>query len=373
VGERFATRVAVVSRALARRLAAPGLRQAPPAPRRILVAQGMLLGDTVVLAPLLAKLRANHPDAQIVVTAPPPFVALFEARPWGVRALPFTPRDAATARALFREGPFDLAVVPGNSRLAWLAAAMGARHVVAHRGDVSPARNWYVDDSRDVRDTPAPAGELFADLVDGRPPRPYARGDWPAPRAAPGDEPSRPYAVLHVGASTPLKRWPAERWAAVASALAERGLAVVWSAGRGEEALVEACDPGRRFASLAGRLDLAQVWHLLANARLLVAPDTGIAHLGRVTFTPTLALFGPGSAPLCAAGDFWRDTPWRALGEETFPCRDQATFFGREVAWVRRCTRGPSQCPEPRCMHAITVAAVLEAADEFLALPRAQS
>ena len=56
-----------------------------------------------------------------------------------------------------------------------------------------------------------------------------------------------------------------------------------------------------------GALDLAQLWHLLAGAELLVAPDTGVAHLGRIVGAPTVTLFGPGSALLCGAGDFWRD------------------------------------------------------------------
>jgi ADP-heptose:LPS heptosyltransferase len=366
VGERFATRAVVVSRALARRIARPGLAAAPARPRRILVAQNMLLGDTIVLAPLLAKLRASHPEAQIALTAAPAFVPLFAARPWGVRALPFSPRDAATARALLPLGPFDLAVVPGDNRLSWLAAAMGASHVVAHADPASRQRNWFVDEERPIRDAPASAGELFADLVDGTSPPPYARGDWPAPVAAPFDLPSGAYAVLHVGASSPLKQWPPERWAALAEALAQRKLHVVWSAGRGEEALVEQCDPGRRHMSVAGRLDLAQLWHLLAGASLLVAPDTGVAHMGRATFTPTLALFGPGSAPLCGAGDFWRDAPWRALGEEIFPCRDQTKFFRRDVTWVRRCTRTTAECHAPRCMHAISVDQVVAAAGEYL-------
>lgn len=367
MGERFATRATVVSRALLRRLAAPGLAAAPADPKRILVAHHLLLGDTIMLSPLLAKLRANHPRAEIAMTVPPALEPLYASRPWGVRALPFSPRDAATLPPLLGEAPFDLALVPGDNRHAWLAAAMGARHVVAHAGDVPVTKNWFVDEARPYRDVPATWGEMVADLADGADPPPYARGDWPAPPAAPADRPASPYAVLHVGASTALKRWPAPRWAELAGALAARGLAIVWSAGRGEEALVEECDPGHRHATTAGRLDLAQLWHLLAGAKLVVSPDTGAAHVARAAFAPTIALFGPGSAPLCGPGDFWRDAPWRALGEETFPCRDQAKLFRRDVAWVRRCARGTGECAAPRCMHAIGVAAVVAAADELLA------
>ncbi len=363
MGERFATRAKVVSRALARRLASPGLSRAPASPARILVAHHLLLGDTIMLAPLLAKLRANHPRADIAMTVPPATACLYAARPWGVRALPFSPREPRTLAPLLAEPAFDLAVVPGDNRHAWLAAAMGARHVVAHAGDVPATKNWFVDDARPIRAAPATWGELVCDLVDGADPPPFARGDWPAPPAAPlPTAPAAPYCVLHVGASTPLKRWPPERWAALAEALAAKGLAVVWSGGRGEEALVAACDPAGRHASTAGTLDLAQLWRLVAGAALLVSADTGVAHLGRAAFAPTITLFGPGSMTLCDSGAFWAATPWRAVGERDFPCRDQARLFRRDVAWVRRCSRGLDECPAPRCMHAIGVEAVLAAA-----------
>ena len=98
-----------------------------------------------------------------------------------------------------------------------------------------------------------------------------------------------------------------------------------------------------------------------------MAPDTGVAHLGRVTFTPTVVLFGPGSAVICGPGRFWRDAPWRAVTIDPFPCRDQQILFRREIAWVRRCGRSTAECPEPRCMQAIDVDAVARATDALLA------
>jgi hypothetical protein len=52
--------------------------------------------------------------------------------------------------------------------------------------------------------------------------------------------------------------------------------------------------------------------------------------------------------------------------EDNFPCRDQRILFRREVDWVRRCTRTTRECAEPRCMHAISIDAVLAAADKLL-------
>ncbi len=364
MGERLRSRALVVSRALAHGL---GRRaRAHGEVRRVLVAHNLLLGDTLMVTPLLAKLRANHPHAEIALLAHPAFVSLYAGRPYGVRALPFRPAESATTAALLAQEPFDLAFVVGDNRYAWLAAALRARHIVAHSGDRPAWKSWFVDEPRAYPDTATAWGDLVADLAEGPPPRPYARDDWPVPPAAPFDRPASRYAVLHVGASTPLKGWPAERWAALAQALQRRGLEVVWSAGRGEEALVDACDPKRLHRSFAGKLDLAQLSNLLAGAALLVAPDTGVAHLGRVTWTPTVALFGPGSAVVCGRGRFWRDTPWVAVTREPFPCRDQHVLFEREIAWVRHCRRSTRECAEPRCMHAITVADVLIAVEGLL-------
>jgi ADP-heptose:LPS heptosyltransferase len=366
VGERFNTRALVVSRALARRVVAPGQSRAPDNPKRILIAHHLLLGDTLMLTPLLAKLRANHPQADIAMTMSPAFLPLYATRPWGVRALPFSPRDASTVDALLGEDPFDLAIVPGDNRHSWLAAALGARHTVAHAGDVPATKNWFVDDARPYRSTPATWGELVMDLVDGVQPPPYARGDWRAPEGVAIERPAGRYAVLHVGASTPLKHWLPQRWAALATHLASQGITVLWSAGRGEEAIVDACDPGHRFASTAGRLDLAQMWHLIAGAQLLVTLDTSIAHVGRITWTPTLTLFGPGSALLVGKGAFWQATPWRSITVDPFACRDQATLFRRDVAWMRRCARTTRECAHPRCMDAIALDAVIAEAESLL-------
>ncbi len=365
MGERFATRASVVSRALGRRLAMRGSPTAPADPASILVAHHLLLGDTIMLTPLLAKLRANHPRARIAMTVPKAAAPLYAGRPYGVEALPFSPRDAQSARALFDEGPFDLAVVPGDNRQSWLAAALGARHIVAHAGDVPATKNWLVDDAKPYGG-PGAWGDLVADLVAGREPAPFAKGDWPAPPAAPADRPKAPYAVLHVGASTPLKQWAPERWAALAEALVARGLAIVWSAGPGEEPIVARCDPGHRHPSTAGRLDLAQLWHLLEGAAVLVSPDTGVAHLARTAFTPAVTLYGPGSDVICGPGRFWRDVPVRSVTVPGFPCRDQRILFRRELDWVRRCGRSTDECAAPRCMQALEVGAVTRAVDSLL-------
>jgi ADP-heptose:LPS heptosyltransferase len=112
-------------------------------------------------------------------------------------------------------------------------------------------------------------------------------------------------------------------------------------------------------------LTLPQLWHLLKGAAGLVCPDTGIAHLGRLIGVPTVTLFGPGSALLSGAGEFWRESPFTALTIPDFPCRDQRITMKREIAWIRRCERfpgsAPGQCPQALCMLALTDEMVWEA------------
>lgn len=353
-------RAEVVARALAARR---GRRERPDAPSRILIAHHLLLGDTLMLTPLVAKLRARYPLADIAMTVPQAIAPLYETKPYQLRALAWSPR--ASPDALFTEGPFDVALVPGDNRYAWLAGAMRARWIVAHAGGAPAHKSWPVDELVPFPSNAGAWGDLVAQLVEGPAPAPFRPAAWPAPPASPFVQPSGRYAVLHVGASSPLKRWAPDRWQALAGCLAQRGLAPVWSAGPGEAAVVAACDPQRRFPAFAGNLSLAQLWQLLARASLLVAPDTGVAHLGRIVDVPTIALFGPGSAQLCGAGDFWRNARYRAVTVEPWPCRDQRILFRREVEWVRRCGRSVAECPAHSCMPAITTEAVTVAIDEL--------
>lgn len=362
---RLGARLRVIPRALVRNLLGP--RHKPAAVRRVLVAHHLLAGDGLMLAPLLAKLRAVFPDADVVMTVRRPLLALFEGRPFGVRALAYDPRDAGTLDALRAPGGYDIAFVPGDNRYSWLAAALGARWIVAFEGDRPRPKSWPVDETRRYREAPAAWGDMVADLVDGPPPAPMQPADWPRPRCQPFERPQGRYAVLHVEASTPLKHWEPAKWRALAARLSAAGLAVVWSAGPGGEPLLRDCDPEGHHRKLGHRLDLAQLWHLVADAALLVCPDTSVMHIGRLCATPTVALFGPSAAGLFGPGEFLRGIPYRALTVPDFPCRDQNRLFKREIAWVRRCQRTPDACPAPRCMHAIEVEAVV---DQGLALLR---
>jgi ADP-heptose:LPS heptosyltransferase len=340
----------------------PVARVRPEHPRRILVLHELLLGDTLMLAPLLARLRARHRDATIYVTARPAILPLFSGRPYGVVAIPFDERSPDALAALDTARDCDLAIVPGENRYTVTARAVGARWIAALAGGRPGWKNWGADELVEFPRQSTNLADIFASLAGGEPsPLRYRPGDWPAPACRLFELPARPFAVLHIGARSPLRHWPSPRWAALAGGLTARGYQVAWSTGPGEGRLVEDVDPKRHFAAYGGTLDLAQLWHLVAGADLLVTLDTGVAHLAKLTFTKTVCLFGPGSAPLLGRGEFFRDAPFTEVTIPDFPCRDRSQLFKREVTWVRHCARTLDECSRPRCMEALQVEDVVRA------------
>ena len=375
---RLGIRLVTIGRALA---SLASRRRAPAAHvARILIAHDLLLGDTILLAPLLKNLARRHPDAERVLLVRPAFAALFSGRPYGISVLPFDRRDARSQRRVIASGPYDLAIVPDDNRYAWLARAAGARRVVGFAADRPAWKNLMLDRAVPYPDAADAAG-AWADLVARLlcdagiedDPAPFATGEWPAPAHGTFERPQRAYVVLHVGASTLLKQWPAARWRAVADDCASRGLLVVWSGGAGERGALAATTLQPDEIDLIGRLDLAQLWALLAGAERLYCPDTGVAHLGRVVGVTTIALFGPGSTVVHGAGRFWAASPFRTVTHEAMPCRDQRTLYRRQVSWVRRCGRrydaaaapagasDPDACGRALCMEAIDAATVMAA------------
>lgn len=366
MSSRLASRLLVGPMAVGRRIGNVGRRRRAEPPARVLVAHSLLLGDTLMLTALLARLRATWPDAEIVFTVAPGLLPLYQSRPFGIRAVGYDPRNATSLLRLGASTGFDLAIVPGDNRVSWAALAAGARWIVAHGGDRPGYKSWPVDELRAYPREPTALSDIFAGLADGPEPEPFRPSDWPAPACAPFALPTDPYVVLHVGAGSPLRHWPPDRWAAVARWLSAADVAVALSCGPGEEPLLTAIDPGRAHTHFPGTLSLSQLWQLVQQARLLIVPDTGISHLARLTGTPSITLYGPGSATLFGPGRFWREIPHRAVIEDPFPCRDQQTVFKRVVPWARRCQRNTNECLLPRCMLANPVDRVVQAVRELI-------
>ena len=330
----------------------PGKR--PEQPQRILICHHLLLGDTLMLAPLLAQLRARYPQAEVAMTMDPLIIPLFRHRPYGLLPLPYDPKKPDTVRALLDNQGWDLALVPGDNRYSWLALAMGARWIRAFEGDRPGYKSWPVHEQVRLPRNPVAWPDMNLMLM---PDTPLPDVTWSAdawrvtPQSPPGI-PDSPYVVLHLGASSPTKFWPPACWQALAHRIEQQGMVPVLSCGPGESALIDALDAPAHWPRYPGNLMLDQLWHLVQRAQAIVCPDTGVLHLARLTGTPAVGLFGPGSASLYTDSTYFSTIPFRAI-EKPIACRNQPYLFKRSLPWVSRCARSLESCPEVRCMDLI--------------------
>lgn len=118
------------------------------------------------------------------------------------------------------------------------------------------------------------------------------REDLRLPRSVPGDGP----VVVHPGAASAARRWPERRWREVVRVLVDRGHEVVVTGARTEGAVCAGVIAGtQQTRNLAGKLSVPALAELVASASLLLAGDTGPAHLATAFGTPSVLLFGPTS------------------------------------------------------------------------------
>ena len=119
--------------------------------------------------------------------------------------------------------------------------------------------------------------------------------------------------LIHPGAASEARRWPVERFAAVARAERSEGRHVVVTGGPEEVGLASFLGDLAglpRGAVLAGRTDLLSLAALVAVAGRVVCGDTGAAHLATALRTPSVVLFGPTSP------ERWgppADRPWHRV------------------------------------------------------------
>lgn len=114
--------------------------------------------------------------------------------------------------------------------------------------------------------------------------------------AAPRPGPDGP-TLIHPGAASGARQWPAERWAAVARGERARGRRVLLSGSASEAPLAaEVAERADLPAddNLAGSTrDLAGLAALVASAGRVACGDTGVAHLATALRVPSVVLFGP--------------------------------------------------------------------------------
>jgi ADP-heptose:LPS heptosyltransferase len=123
-----------------------------------------------------------------------------------------------------------------------------------------------------------------------------------APQASPGATAAidaaggrRGFIVINPGAAWPNKRWPAERFGALAASLRDRlGLSSLVTWGPSERDLAAAvARASSGAATLAPATSVSDLAVLMRDAALVVSGDTGPLHIAAAMGTPVVGLYGP--------------------------------------------------------------------------------
>lgn len=347
-------------------------------PRNIVVFLPNWVGDVVMATPSLGGLRRHCASARITFVGKP--TAIDTVAGLGLCDATIVDGIARSQRVMrmlnlatsLRHADFDMAVLlPNSFRAALTAKLAGIRRVVGYARD---GRGWLLQRKLspprgdDGRIKPYPTIDYYNNLMAligvrniGRQMRlvlsEQEKEDARAVLEQAGADPSRLLVMLNPGGSFgPSKLWPAERYAAVADALAQRyGAQIIINIAPGEEAVGELMNSAMRttplidFTGKANSLSLLKA--LVARCNLLITNDTGARHFAAALGVDVVTMFGS-TNPVWAQIDYARERMIRA-DLPCSPCQQKI-------------------CPQPagpkyhQCMAAITVEMVLEAAGDLL-------
>ena len=285
------------------------------------------MGDILHALPAVTALRQTHPSWVIDWVVEPRWRALLAAegsterqsarspaqpvvdhlhfaptRNW--RKAPFsrkTLHEIKILRAALKAGEYDAVIdLQGAIRSAVVARLAGCRRLIGEAEPRERAARWLFSErvathgvhviEQDVELASAIAGDQLTPVAPWLPVDPAAE-TWADEILPPAT--TKPAVLINPGAGWGAKRWPVERYAAVAQGLIERGCRVLVNAGPGEEPLAEIIASQTGGAATPLRCSLAQLIALTRRIALAVAGDTGPLHLACALGRPVVGVYGP--------------------------------------------------------------------------------
>ena len=299
--------------------------------QRVLVGRPGALGDTLLVAPALARLRRDCPHAQLTYWGNEPAAGLLRQLGLVDRIVSFEhlalaplfigaggTRDPETASRIGRLLDRPEAAVLWQRRSADVQQALAALGCTTVVSTPSLPPGAYTDGTTEPGTAPPHVAAYLAQTLDAwLGPRPGSAFAWP--RLVPpaeaqawvstlwqqlGLSDDQPVVALHPGSGSGRKNWPAERFASVAALLAARDVVTLLIEGPADATVAA------EVAALAGAsvrrvppATLDRIAALLGRCGTYLGNDSGITHLAALTGTPTVAVFGPTD-----------HTVWRPLG-----------------------------------------------------------
>ncbi len=342
--------------------------------QRILVIKLADIGDVLTATPALRALRATFPHARISLLTTPQCRGLvlraglvdeeylfakqrFDS-PAGL-AHPEAAAELAGVIRWLRQGRFDAALLLhhlttgfGAAKYRALLAATGApvragfdngrgdflTHRVTDAGFGERHEVEYCAEVVALLGAPLDTGPLVFRLTDVD----HAAA---AGLLAPLD--AAPAVAVHPGSGgfSPARRWPVERFGAVATTLAAAGARVVVLGGPEERALGQAvaAAAGKGTLDLTGRTSLSVLGAVLQRCRAFVGNDSGVTHIAAAVGTPVVAVFGPSNHR--AWGPWTGGRSEAVVLRADLPC-SPCVYRGKELGT-------PEGCPRRTCLELV--------------------
>jgi ADP-heptose:LPS heptosyltransferase len=283
-------------------------------PARVAVLRALALGDMLCAIPAFRALRRALPDARVSLIGLPWAAELVDRYPAyldefiefpGYPGVPeVQPVDATRVTAFMEQMQarrFDLAIQlqgDGTSTNTF-TCLLGARWALGATLPERPmpcAGTWvpYSPHAHEIDRQLVVISALGSPGDDGRlefSVRDRDRDDLTNAVDGARLEPET-YVCIHPGAAAERRQWAPERFAAVADALGERGFKIVLTGVESERLILDEVSKLMKMPAidLAGRTTIGALGALVADARLVVSNDTGIAHLAAALATPTVTV-----------------------------------------------------------------------------------
>ncbi len=294
---------------------------------RILIVRLGAMGDILHAMPAVAALRRALPQcflgwvieprwepllhadiSSAPQTAAMPLVdAVHTAHARGWARAPLASATWRAIRALrseLRHEQYDLAIdLQGAIRSAWIGRMAGARLV----GEASPREapsKWLFHRRVATHGVHVieQATEVVAAAIDVslgptidepvQAPLPVSANAEAWCDSALGAE-NAPVVLIHPGAGWGAKRWPSQRYGAVARHLRQQNATVLINAGPGEERMAEEVVQASDGYARVLAMTLEQLVAVTRRATLVIGGDTGPLHLAGALGKPVVAIFGP--------------------------------------------------------------------------------
>jgi len=286
----------------------------PPDPTKILLIRPSALGDICRTVPVVAALRARYPEARIEWMIQHGFEDAVRHHPAVGAIVPFPRKDLGRqlvrgrigeTRAFLRslkDAGYDMVLdAQGLARSGLFMWATRAARRIGYRQAQEFAwlgANERVDAPMNLHtvDRMLRLAERAGADVTKPDMRLYADPD--AVSQVVIEHPER-YAVLAPTSRWASKRWPDDRFAALAKRLLEDHLfeRVIFVGAPGERAQCPACvavaSEHPRITDRIGSTSIAMLMALISRSALVVANDSAALHMAVGFGRPTVALFGP--------------------------------------------------------------------------------